>query len=143
MNNRFIYNENVSEDDLIAALREYLNGLVIKPGVIGSIQVKEYEVIISATKTDFKVSVQKIPFQVIADTQDGYILIARFVSLNDALKYCIDETDELEPFDGQDLSHNDHIRYMIFDKDVYIDKDSCDPVVPTPVYETGMYYLNE
>ena len=143
LNNRFIHSENVSEDDLIAALREYLNGLVIKPGVIGSIQVKEYEVIISATKTDFKVSVQKIPFQVIAETQDGYILIARFVSLNDAINYCIDEIDELELLDRQDISHNDHIRYMIFDKDVYIDEDSCDPVIPKPVYETGMYFLNE
>lgn len=80
-------------------------------------------------------------FQVVSETQDGYTLIARFESLAEALNYCINETDGLEPFDGQDLSHNDHIRYIVFDKDFYIDKDSGDPVVPKPVFETGMYYL--
>ena len=141
MNNRFVYCENVSEDDVIAALRQELNVLGIKPGVIGSIQVREYEIIISSTKKGFSFSVRKLPFLVIADTNDGYTLIARFESLTEALNYCINETDGLDPFDGQDLSHNDHIRYIVFDKDVHIDSDSGDPVIPKPVYETGMYYL--
>lgn len=141
MNNRFVHSENVSEVDLIEALGEDLDIRGIKTGVIGSIQVREFEVIISATKKGFSFSVRKLPFQVIAETQDGYILISRFENLTDALNYCIDTTDELEPFDGSDLSHNNHIRYMVFDKDVYIDRDSCDPVIPKPVYETGMYYI--
>ncbi len=132
MNNRFVHSENVSEVDLIEALSQDL-----EPGVLGSIQVREYEITISSSGF----SVRKLPFQVIAETQDGYILISRFENLTDALNYCINETDELEPFDGSDLSHNNHIRYMVFDKDVYINEDSGDPVIPKPVYETGMYYL--
>lgn len=141
LNNRFIHNEKLSEDDLIAALRQELNVLGIKTGVIGSIQVREYEIIISSSKKGFSFSVRKLPFRVIADTNDGYTLIARFENLADALNYCINETDGLDPFDGEDLSHNDHIKYEIFDKDVHIDSDSGDPVIPKPVYETGMYYL--
>lgn len=141
MNNRFVYCENVSEDDVIAALSEDLDIRGIKPGVIGSIQVREFEIIISSTKTCFSFSVRLLPFRVVADTQDGYIPIARFESLAEALNYCIAETDGLDQFDGQDLSHNDHIRYLIFDKDVHIDEDSCDPVIPKPIFETGMYYL--
>ena len=141
MNNRFVHSEKVSEVDLIEALSEDLDIQGIKTGVLGSIQVREYEVIVSATKKRFNFSVRKLPFQVIAETQDGYILISRFENLTDALNYCIDTTDELEPFDGQDLSHNDHIRYMVFDKDVYIDKDSDDPVIPKPIFETSMYCI--
>lgn len=145
MNNRFVYCENVSEDDVIAALSEDLDILDIrgiKPDVIGSIQVREFQIIISSTKTCFSFSVRKLPFRVVADTQDGYIPIARFKNLADALNYCISETDGLEPFDGEDLSHNDHIRYIVFDKDVHIDEDSCNPVVPKPVFETGMYCIS-
>lgn len=116
----------------------------------GTIQVWEWEISIAehyrfggdlSDKGDsiFTFSLEKKPFRVNVYTIEGEREIARFDNREDAIDYCVGQVKGLELFEENDLSHNNYIQFLAYDKEQHLDEND-DPIDVNPIYSTKMYW---